>query len=168
MRDAHQITQLLELTLADVRSHGPLTWQRVEDWLRVERTAGDSNRGGGVGNAKTDERIKEQIDDRQASAYFPELARLTDRIDADLNRLRRIMQIANPDNPKAQPDAGCRSCYRNGGQYEPVWDGRYRMACRFCGEWRTEHGEWPPLHIIRWRHRNPGKRLPLSIVEQAS
>lgn len=167
MIGAYEIEEQLGLTLGDVRNLGSLTWQRVEDWLKVERTYGDSNRGGGVGSAKTDDRLREQLDDAQASAYFPEMDALTKRIDADLRRLRRIIQIANPAAPKAQPDAGCRSCFRDGGTYEPVHAGRYRNACRFCGEWRAEHGDWPPLTVIRWRHRHPGKRVPLTIVEKA-
>lgn len=167
MIEPRQLEEQIALTLGDLRNHGALTWQRVEDWVRIDRSTNDSNRGGGVGNAKTDDRLKEQLDDTQASAYFPELATLTARLYADLNRLRRIIAIANPAAPKAQPDAGCRSCFRDAGIYEPVYAGRYRNACRFCGEWRAEHGDWPPLHVIRWRHRHPGKRVPVTIVERA-
>ncbi len=168
MRDPHTIRAELAQTIAEVDAKGPLTWQRVADWLREERFDDGAEHGGGYGTGKSDDRIEEEMDDAQASAYFPELDKLTDRIANDLHRLRRIISIANPKAPKAQPDAGCRSCYRNGGQYEPVWDGRYRTACRFCAEWRAAHDDWPPISIIRWRHRNPGKRVPVSIVEQAS
>lgn len=169
MIDPHKLMADMEKTLAQLHELGPLTFQRVEDWLRIERLGNDSNRGGGVAKGgKSDDRRQEELDDEQASAYFPETDTLTRRIEADMARLRRIIAIANPNPPKAAPDAGCRSCYRNGGQYEPVWDGRYRDACRFCAEWRTAHdGEWPPISIVRWRHRHPGKRVPVQIVEKA-
>lgn len=167
MIDPYDLEEQLAKTLGAQRALGFLTWQRVQDWVKEDRTYGDSNRGGGVGNAKTDDRLREQLDDEQASMYFPELNQLSRRLDADLRRLRRIIAIANPVSPKAQPDAGCRSCFRDGGTYEPVHAGRYRNACRFCGEWRAEHGDWPPLTVIRWRHRHPGKRVPLTIVEKA-
>lgn len=168
MIDPHKLMADVERTLDHMHQLLPLTFQRVEDWLRIERASGDSNRGGGLANAKSDDALREAIDDAQASAYFPETDTLTRRIEADLARLRRIIDIANPNPPKTAPDTGCRSCYRNGGQYEPVWEGRYRDACRFCAEWRTAHvGEWPPLTVVRWRHRHPGKRVPVQIVEKA-
>lgn len=169
MTDPHRFSEQLERTLNAMHQRGPLAFQRVEDWLRIDRIPIDSTRGGSSSNdAKSDDRLQEELDDQQASAYFPELDRLTKRIDADLHRLRRIISIATPQAPKRAPDAGCRSCFRNGGTYEPVWEGRYRGACRFCAEWRTAHdGEWPPLGVVRWRHRNPGKRLPVHVVQKA-
>jgi len=82
-------------------------------------------------------------------------------------RLHDLLTDAEARRNKTGPDQGCRSCARNGGHYEPVHEGRYASACRFCGEWKAGHGDWPPLAVVRWRHQNPGKRLPLRIVEAA-
>lgn len=169
MTDPHKFADEMALTLVYLRDRGPLTFQRAADWLKEKRLQTDSTRGGTPREARSDERRQEELDDDQASTYYPELDRLEKRIRADMARLRRIIEIATPKAPKAPPESGCRSCARNGGQYEPVWDGRYRDACRFCAEWRTAHdGEWPPLGVVRWRHRHPGKRVPVQIVEKAS
>lgn len=157
----------LVLTDHAVHTKGDKTWRRLNDWTRPERISNDEGRGGGLGSGKNDRALEEQMDDKQAAAYKAELDKLTERIDNDLARLRRLIDIANPDTPKTM-EAGCQSCHRDEGRYEPVHAGRYRSACRFCGEWRSAEGEWPPLAVIRWRHRNPGKRVPLHVVERAS
>lgn len=171
MNAAHEIEEQLALTLGAVRNHGPLTWQRVHDWMKAKMPRlvepDDDEQEEARRNGKTDNQRDEAKEDAEAAAYHHELNTLTKRLDADLRRLRRIIEIANPAAPKPQPDAGCRSCFRDGGTYEPVWAGRYATSCRFCGEWRAEHGDWPPITVIRWRHRHPGKRVPLTIVEKA-
>ena len=157
----------LSAALESQRRHGRNTWQRFADWTRNAPRWDDTERGGGVGSGRSDFAIADQRDDKQAAAYQAELAKLTERISADLHRLRRLHDIANPDSPRSQPEAGCVSCARDGGRYEPTWEGRYRTACRFCGEWRSTQGDWPPLSVVRWRGRNPGKRVPVHVVEKA-
>lgn len=163
-----QFLELLTETQHHTHTHGAITWTRFADWVKEQRVSSDSTRGGGLREAESDVAIKERIDDHQASRYHTELSRLTDRITADLHRLQTLIRIANPDTPRQEIGAGCQSCYRDAGRYEPIHLGRYKRACRWCGEWRAEHGDWPPLAVIRWRGRNPGKRVPVSIIEQAS
>lgn len=159
---------LLEATQRRVHTHGPRTWSRFADWVKQERLLNDSTRGGGVnGEGLTDRAIEDHHLDRQASEYQAELDKLTFRLSSDLHRLQRLIEIANPETPKSEIGAGCQSCARDGGRYEPIHTGRYRNACRWCGEWRAEHGDWPPLAVVRWRGNNPGKRVPVSIVEKA-
>ena len=151
------------------KARGARTRQRFADWVKEARVlSDDGERGGGNGGTSSQQSIRDRLEDQQASRYLAELDTLTRRMEADAHRLVELCDLANPANPKAAPDQGCRSCARNGGHYEPVHEGRYKSACRFCGEWRAGHGDWPPLAVIRWRHQNPGKRLPLRIVEQAS
>lgn len=151
-----------------VKERGASTWGRFADWVRAERRSGDSTRGGGLREAKSTERLREEHEDRQASRYHAELDHLTRRICADLRRLDQLIDLANPATPRPAPDAGCRSCARDGGWFEPVWAGRYAHYCRFCGQWRAATHQDPPLAIVRWQHRHPGKRVPVSIVEKAS
>lgn len=164
-----KLEMLSELLTRDLHTHGAPTWRRVGDWVAEQRhLEADSSRGGGFGHAVTDKALEERQGNRQASAYQAEVAALSKRLYADMTRLRRIIEIANPEIPRAEIGAGCQSCQRDGGRYEPIHAGRYRLACRFCGEWRAEHGEWPPLTVVRWRGRNPGKKVPLKVVEAAA
>jgi hypothetical protein len=166
--DPDSLHTSLAQTAHKVRTLGDRTWQRVDDWTRTDQVAKDSTRGGGLGSGRSDYSLEEQRLDRQAAAYRSELAAITKRLDADLHRLRTIVDIANPEAPKTI-DAGCRSCARHEGMYEPVHVGYYRDACRFCGEWKAAHeGDWPPLAVVRWHHNHPGKKIPLHVVEQAS
>lgn len=162
-----QLETLAELLARELHTHGTTTWQRAADWVEEQRRRTDDARGGGVGSGITDYALTERLDAKQASAYQAEIAAIGNRLYADMTRMRRIIEIANPETPRSEIGAGCQSCHRDGGRYEPIHAGRYRLACRFCGEWRAEHGEWPPLPVVRWRGRNPGKRVPLKIVEQA-
>ena len=167
MIDRHTLEDDLAQTLEVHRKCGASTWQRVQDWVRTRSRDGGEERGGGVGSARSTTSIADTREDIQAGTYYAELAQLTERISNDLARLRRIHAIANPQTPKSAPDAGCISCARDGGRYEPTWEGRYRNACRFCGEWRSTQGDWPALSVVRWRGRNPGKRVPVHVVEKA-
>ena len=163
-----EIERALQTTERKVHTHGDVTWGRIGDWVKPQRPPSDDSRGGGVRDGKSDDRLHEEHLDRQASRYNSELDKLTDRLAADLNRLQELIRIANPEVPRSEIGAGCRSCQRDGGRYEPIAPGRYKHACRFCGDWRGEHGDWPPLAVVRWRSKNPGKKVPLKVVEQAS
>lgn len=163
-----KLKTLTDTVTRALHTHGSTTWQRAADWVKEPRRHDTAERGGGVGNGHTDKALEEHRLDKQASTYQAELAAISKRLYADLTRLHRIIEITNPEVPRSEIGAGCQSCYRDAGRYEPVHEGRYRRACRFCGEWRAEHGEWPPLAVVRWRGKNPGKKVPLKIVEQAA
>jgi hypothetical protein len=144
------------------------TWLRVDNWLAPGRVPKRGESGGGSGDEKPEDRLRELADDRAASRYKPELAALTERLASDLHRLRRIVEITNPARPKhvgsrdmlaaqAAADGWCISCFRAEQHLNPIAlrpDGSayYRDRCRACGEWRATNGEDPPLDVLRTRH----------------
>lgn len=171
----------LEALATELRSSGDVLWQRSSDWVRVETRSGDGERGGGLGDAVSEDAIGEKIADRQASRYHSELLNLLPRLFADARRARAVVEIVCPSQPRklkgqeltvaqAAAEGWCASCHRDDGFIEPVHpQGRYKDWCRFCGEWKAAHGgELPPLGVVRWRHRHPGKHVPLAIVEQGA
>lgn len=60
-------------------------------------------------------------------------------------------------------DDGCRSCARLG-TWEPTAEGRYKMYCRWCGEWFAAHDSQPPEHILAKHHR--GERITSRDLER--
>lgn len=157
---------------------GQLAWQRADNWTRNGRTPTSGERGGGMADgADPVERIDDRQEDARASRYRDELASLTTRLDADLHRLERVIAICCPppvgklgnrDLQVVQVAAEgrfCASCYRDAGYLEEVAEGRYRSRCRFCGDWRGEHGQDPPKPILVLRHS--GRRITTAAVAQA-
>lgn len=158
----------LTVTDRDLLHMGATTWRRFLEWEKPTQPARDSLRGGGFGEGKTDTRLEDEHDDRQASRYHHELHELTERIDRDLARLRTLLRIANPDRPRSlRPgdltttqliaDGWCPSCFRNDQHLNPVAEGRYRDRCRACGEHRAATGTDPSLDDLKTMHTR-GKR----------
>lgn len=168
MIEPDALASLLTATAHELATHGATTWQRSDDWVRADRRPIEATRGGGFPGALSDDALERIIGDRQASAFQAKLAKTIESLAAEAAVLRALIRIANPETPRAEIGAGCQSCFRDGGRYEPIHEGRYRRACRWCGEWRAEHGDWPPLAVVRWRGRNPGKRVPVKVVEEAA
>lgn len=171
-----RLSALMDQTSQEVAHKGPLVWQRAEDWTRIEKTSGDSSRGGGLAEAVNDDALRDRIDDRRAGAYQAELDTLTKRIVADLTRLQVILTdcsrtradtLGSRDLLAAQAGAAgwCVSCWRNDQTLTPI-DTRpsgqayYRDLCRFCGQWKAEHGQVPPMAILKMRH--DGRRITVA------
>lgn len=169
MTPIEALTNELALTLAVLKSEqGPLIWQRAKDWTRVDQIATDSTRGGGVGEAASDTQIEDRHLDAIASRYHAELDKLTDRIAADLHRLRRISTITSPAPARTlaskellaaqvAADGWCISCWRDDQHLHPIskrpnGDPYYTDLCRACGEWKATNGELPPLDVLKTRH----------------
>lgn len=171
------LVKLLEETLDCHRRRGQETWNRSYAWIRSHNPPLPlhlQHGGGFEGEARSDESIENGHLDYIAGQYHGELADLTARLVADLNRLRKIEEVCTPGKVREPPvqaadiagEGWCSSCYRDAGWLEPEHEGRYRGLCRFCGEWRAANGEIPPAGLVRWRHRNPHRRLTEQVVLQ--
>lgn len=168
-----RLADTLEAAAHHVRQQGNLTWGRTSDWTTAGRMPSTGVNGGGLGEATPDETNGDMREDRAAARYHDELDKLTARLDADLHRLTRIMNICCPPPPKSlqskdmlaaqvAADGWCLSCWRDDQHLEPIsvrptGQAYYRDRCRPCGQWRNEHGEDPPPDILRARHT--GRRI---------
>jgi hypothetical protein len=126
-----------------------------------------------MADGETDDRIDDRREDAAAARYLPELQALTRRLEADLARLVRIAGICNPAAPKnlatrdmlvaqVEADGWCGSCWRDDQHLTPVAErpngtAYYRGRCRFCGEWKANTREDPPLEVLRPHHE--GRRI---------
>lgn len=163
------LTESLADALRKWRALGPGTVQRFTDWQTAPRTDDDGERGGGNGGTTSKDALRDRLEDRQAAAYHAELSTLTNRLDADLRRLVRLIGFAHPDQPRVlhhrdlsatqlAADGWCPSCFRDNGWLEPVAEGRYRDRCRGCGETRGREGRDPSVDELRIMHSR-GKSL---------
>lgn len=160
MIEPQVLAERMESTEQAIRVQGPLTWERVRDWTREPRLPRSGERGGGMAEAAlVADRLEERHQDAAAARYHAELDKLTKRVDSDMARIRTIISICNPERPaslkardmlvaQAEADGWCGSCYRVDQACEPVAEGRYRTRCRFCGEWKAENGQDPPLALV--------------------
>lgn len=78
------------------------------------------------------------------------------------------MQHPDPTSATA-PDGWCTSCWRDNRTHEPITtrpDGTpyYTGLCRFCGGFRTEYRQLPPLAILRLRHT--GRRITETVINR--
>lgn len=168
-----QLHGMLTTTTRDLEHLGVQTWRAFADWTSSPQHARDTLRGGGLaspdGDGRSDDRIENARLDRQAAAYHDELDRLTRRLDVDLQRLRILLRIANPDRPSSlRPgeltnaqliaDGWCPSCFRNHQHLNPLAQGRYSDRCRTCGDFRGRAGRDPNLDELRLMHSR-GKSL---------
>lgn len=123
------------------------------------------------------ERREDWLEDRIVGGHQAELDKLTARVLVPaLNRVARIVEIATPGKAKhladqhlqkAQVAASgcCVSCWQDdktlnelsGDDLRPDGHPRFKDHCRFCGEWKSDHGFYPPAWVLRKR-RIHGKR----------
>lgn len=175
MIPAHQLHEQMQTAEAILVRSGSLMWQRADDWRKHKRLPNDSTRGGGTGEAVGLDKMRERMEDQQAGAYYDELATLSDRLSADLNRLRFLEKILVPDKPRplrpgdmttAQliADGWCPSCFRDNDHLAPLAEGRYSDRCRPCGETRGRERRDPTLEELRIMHAK-GKSLRQRIVD---
>jgi hypothetical protein len=178
-----RLGDLLEAAMHDVRSNGDLTWDRVSDWTVTGQMPSRGERGGGMADGEPDDRIDDRKEDAAAARYHDELSALTRRLEADLHRIVRIIGICCPtptrlasrDMLSAQvaADGWCVSCWKDDQNLTPITmttgggkpRPRYKDRCRFCGEWKAEHGQDPPLPILQLMH--DGRRITTAAIERA-
>lgn len=180
MIDPHRLADELERTATEWRSLGKATIDRFDDWEHPGTIETDSTRGGSsTQDTKSDDRLREEREKRQAARYLAELRTLTERIDSDLHRLRRLAAIANPGQPvrlkhgdmtAAQliADGWCPSCFRDDNQLVPLGAGRYADRCRPCGDYRAREGHDPSVEELRIMHRGKSLRQRIAAVRRAS
>ena len=175
---AADLADRLNAASCAVRTQGPLTWERLEDWHTPGRLPTHGTRGGGMAEgADDDERLLDRKDDIAASRYWDEMRTLTRRLEADLARLNTILGIANPERPRTvasrdmqlaqvEAEGWCGSCWRNDQNLTAVTmqksrNGaevpKYRGRCEWCGKHRKATGEDPPIEYLRARHE--GRRV---------
>lgn len=124
----------------------------------------------------TDERRQDLAAERTATRIYDKLHAYLDQLAADaaaVDRLLDVLALKRPTRDRialTNPgDGACHSCWRTG-TFEPIAmrpDGtaRYRDACLWCGNWTAANdGQPPPIELVRWRHRNPGRRLTTDVV----
>lgn len=146
-----------------VRTQGPVTWERVEDWVSarmprpVEPLSDEQEARARDGVSELDE--DDRREDAAAARYQAELVALTKRLDADLARITRIIGICNPARPatpanrdlqlaQVAAEGWCVSCWRVDQTTTDIAKGRYRDLCRKCGEFKAAEGRIPPLPVL--------------------
>lgn len=88
-----------------------------------------------------------------------------------LTRYRRAVPLrVVPENVELYcPEDWCTSCFRDDQHHVPVTlrrsDGSpyYAGLCKWCGDFRREHGQLPSLPILRARHQ--GKRITSRMID---
>lgn len=164
-----KLCQHLTTTTRDLEHLGASTWKRFDEWADSPKQARDILRGGGLGEARSDDDTENARLDRLAAGYHRELDQLTRRVEADLARLRQLLRIANPDRPRSlRPgeltdsqlvaDGWCPSCFRDDQHLAPVAEGRYKDRCRGCGDLRGRERRDPTMDELRLMHSR-GKPL---------
>lgn len=97
-------------------------------------------------------------------------------LDFDCGLVTNLVLQACPTPPKQkQDDTGpgegwCQSCYRNGRHLEPEATHRngrvmYRGSCSWCWGFQSEHGQRPPVSLLKLRHT--GRRITTRDVANA-
>lgn len=162
----------LRRTLLLFPDKADLMWSRTVDWQRI-RPPSTEERGGGSGGAASDQAVEDRLGDAAAARYHDELKALVRRLTTDLRRLQRIAGIVLPAQPRkiqgrdmlaaqVAAEGWCVSCWRDD-QYlhpiekDPKGHKRHRDLCRFCGGWKAEHGDLPPMDVLRRLHE--GRRI---------
>ena len=74
--------------------------------------------------------------------------------------------LAPPEPDDSCPDGCCLSCWRHEHTMTPTAEGRYRDRCRWCGDFRGEHGIDPPLAVLVARH-TPGMVVSVKLVAES-
>ena len=179
-----RLTALLRST------RGSTTWKRVADWnvaagLPPQWTPpqpGDADYEGPEEPLDLSDRdAADRRDAALTAKYQKELGMISSRIDRDMARVERIIELCNPPKPaelrskellaaQVAADGWCVSCHRNDQtltpiQVQPSGVPFYRDLCRFCGEWKAEHRALPPLPILVLRHA--GRRVTTADVDKA-
>lgn len=93
--------------------------------------------------------------------HLDQALNLADRLVSDVETAtpRTPRQVADRDRLAAQvgSEGWCSSCYRNAGRLEPQamhpnGNTRYQGECRWCHDFKHEHGRYPTLQLLEKRH----------------
>lgn len=168
------------------------SWQRTYDWQtnrapkwkpELDDDEQDEDRRASV----SERDAADKRDEAQASRYHQELRTLTARIDADIARVRRIITISTPSDPRTlkskellaaqvAAEGYCVNCWTDDQHLEPITlrpetdphikaKPYYRDLCRACGAWKAEHNQHRPMLVLRLVHQ--GRRVTQSDVDRA-
>lgn len=182
MIEAQVLADRLQECAELVRKQGPDTWTRVADWetakmpAPVERDDDDQAERRKAGRSAEDE--EDRRGDAVASRYRAELAALTKRLDADMARVARIIDVCNPPRPdqlmrhdmllaQVAAEGYCVSCWRDDQTLVEVAKGRYRDRCRHCGEFRAAEGQDPPQSLLVKAHERGWRSITSVDVDRA-
>lgn len=160
-------------TLADLLDkHGEDIFDKTASW-ELGPAQGDKHdeRGGGLGDAGH-ERADNAREDRRAARMHAQWLEALTMIDEGQQAARMIgaqVPVENKRRHDAQllgslaAEGWCTSCWRDDQHLAPIETRKngqpyYRDTCRFCGEWKAEHGQYPPLAILVLHHK-PGGRI---------
>jgi hypothetical protein len=72
-------------------------------------------------------------------------------------RVRRVLSAAvrpPSEKPVQKALAGCESCARDQGYFEPVAEGRYAKLCRTCGDYKGTMKRNLPVGAVVYMHRH--------------
>lgn len=182
--DNLDLTRLLHKAADVWAQHGPKMLQRTDEWrhaddalLTLPDDGSDEEADENRRQLRTEVDRRDRMDSVQAGRYYDELSALVQRMEDDARRLTRLREIILPPGGRLLPkiiqraevasEGFCVSCHRDNNWCEPVWEGRSRDGCQWCARWRTSEGAWPPVALVRWRHRNPGRPLTTADVARA-
>lgn len=157
-----------------------LLFQRTSDWEKPVLPA-NGERGGGGGERPSDDVLEDRREDRRASGKHQQLRSDVRVATEALMRIRFLYAEVNRPTIKSLPakemqlaqvatEGWCVSCWRDDRWCEPIakrptGEPFYKDRCRFCGQWKAEHGQDPPLVILQKRHA--GQRITQADVEKA-
>lgn len=165
------------------RTKGELTWARVEDWETVhppafrEPLSDEQDEQERASRTQVDE--EERKGDAAASRYNPELKALLKRYVPDTARLKTIVSICCPPNPRdlqsmdktqaqVESDGFCGLCWRHADELVESAKGRYRGRCNWCGEKKALLGQDPPKFLVVKHHMTgPGSIITPADMEKA-
>lgn len=70
-----------------------------------------------------------------------------------------------PDQPRPDeaPEGACRNCWTDNQHFEPI--DRFKDLCRWCGDFRANEGQLPPLALLQLRHQ--GRKVTTADVDRA-
>lgn len=172
MIETDRLADRLQGLACRLRQEGGLTGERFAAWQKAVMPrlfeSDDDAQEAAVRESRSERDDEDRRGDAQAGRYLSEWVALLDRIGSDAARADALLTVGNPPQPRrlAQRDMQpaqiaaeglCVSCWKAGIKDEDTVPGRYRDRCRFCGDWRGEHGEDPPGWLLRKRQVH-GKR----------
>jgi hypothetical protein len=171
--DPQQLRKLADILERRNDRGDPALLSRAWDWSAPPRQ-GDGHRftrGGGLTDPEGDPDNNPRNEDRQVDArvagYYDELTAALGKaakgVTEALNLAAMILpdpvqKITTKDMQSAQlaADGWCISCARDRNEglphLRPVASGRYADRCRFCGEWKRDHGQDPPIELVKARN----------------
>ena len=193
MIEPEQLATRAGAFMVALNMQGPGTWERCDNWtdsrmplhrepLSTEEQE-DAKR-----ECRSDLDDEERRDAAAAARYRARLEAATARWLAATAEIETIITVCNPPKAKtlknrdlqlAQVAAEglCVSCWKDDARHtdielrpekNPYVKAKpyYKDRCRFCGQWKAEHGQDPPVSILRIHHTT-GRNLTTADVAKA-